>query len=293
MKNSTISIIITILGALYTLTFANEVENGIESESGTSFKRNPVNYTIILDLSDRVLNENQLAYDIAQIELIFNKFKKKARQNLIITFKDRFVLKIIPQKGSTLDLDYYENILQLRLDQISISNKNKRLEKLESKLKPTLKQLQKDAILGDKSNDFEGVDLWSFLNDNKNNLASSGYDNTIIIMTDGYLDFENNNHVIEQDNQYTGTKFLKNLNSNDWKLEAKNKDIGILPIPINFDATWIITGIKSKNENDLYQISKIKHFWDKWINESANTHPNFINYSTESQILSELNSILN
>jgi len=293
MKTITTWTITTILTAFISIAFANGVESKVEDETSSFLKRKPVNYTIILDLSDRVLNQNQLEYDIAQIKLIFSKFKKKAKQNLIITSKDRFVLKIIPQKGSSIDLDYYENILQLRLDQIGISEKNKRLEKLESSLSPVLEKLQKDAILGDNSNDYAGVDLWSFLNDSKENLTKSGYDNTIIIMTDGYLDFENSNHVIEKDNQYTGTKFLRKLNSNDWKAEAENKDIGILPIPLNFDATWIVTGIKSNNESDLLQISKIKYFWDKWIQESANTNPNFINYSSESQILSELNSILN
>ncbi|EMY79931.1 hypothetical protein pgond44_14488 [Psychroflexus gondwanensis ACAM 44] len=287
MKSYTLLTIIIING-LFSLAFANE-ENTSENLS----KRKPINYTIILDLSDRVLNQNQLSYDFAQIELIFKKFKKKAKQNLIITSKDRFVLKIIPQKGSSLDLNYYENILQLRLDQLSIKDKNKRLEKLESILTSTLEKLKKEAVLGKKHSDYAGVDLWSFLNNNKENLTSAGYDNTIIIMTDGYLDFENNNHVIEQNNHFTGTNFLKDLNGNDWKLEAKNKDIGILPISLDFKATWIVTGIKSKEASDLYQISKVKYFWNKWIKQSANTHPLFINYSTKSQILSELNSIIN
>jgi len=52
------------------------------------------------------------------------------------------------------------------------------------------------------------LDLWSFLNNNKENLTSAGYDNTIIIMADGYLVFENNNHVIEQNNNFTGTEIF-------------------------------------------------------------------------------------
>jgi hypothetical protein len=287
MKRSII-ITIIILTGLFNNAFA-KAENTTEMAT----KRKPINYTIILDLSDRVLNKNQLFYDIAQIELIFKRFKKKAKQNLIITSKDRFVLKIIPQKDSALDIDYYENILQLRLDQLSIRDKNQRLEQLDSILTSTLEKLKKEAVLGNKHTDYAGVDLWAFLNENKGNLTSKGYENTIIIMTDGYLDFENNNHVIKQKNQFTGTKFLKNLNDNDWKLDAKNKDIGILPISLDFKATWIVTGIKSKQTSDLFQVSKIKYFWNKWIKESANTYPYFINYNTKNQILSELNSILN
>lgn len=263
------------------------------SAEAVTLKRNPINYTIILDLSDRVLNDNQLSYDIDQIKVMFSKFKQKAKQNLIITSKDRFIVKIIPQKNSPLNVDYYENALQLRLDQISIKDKNNKLENLENQLATILQKLEKEAIYGNKSSDYAGVDLWAFLNDNKDNLTQSDYDNTVIIMTDGYLDFESNNHVLKKGNQFTSTKFINNLNDSNWMNDAKDKNYGIIPIKIKSNATWIVSGIKSKNANDLMQISKLKFFWNKWIKESTNTDPKFINYSTKSQILSELNSILN
>lgn len=263
------------------------------SVEGETSKRNPINYTIILDLSDRILNANQLSYDIDQIKVMFSKFKQKAKQNLIITSKDRFIVKIIPQKNSPLNVDYYENALQLRLDQINIKNKNNRLNQLESQLPIILHQLEEEALYGNKSTDYEGVDLWAFLNDNKENLTELNYDNYVIIMTDGYLDFESNSQVLKKENQFTSTQFINSLSGTNWKEEAKNKNYGIIPIQIKTNATWIISGIKSKNANDLMQITKLKFFWDKWIRESTETKPRFINYSTKSQILFELNSIMN
>src|SRR5690554_1499496 len=115
------------------------------SENSNLTKREPVNYTIILDLSDRVLNDNQLSYDFEQIKMMFNKFKQIAKQNLIITSKDRFVVKIIPQKNSPLDINYYENLLQLRLDQVSIKDKNNFLNKLDAELPAILEKLEKEA----------------------------------------------------------------------------------------------------------------------------------------------------
>jgi hypothetical protein len=276
---------------IYSLIIALSFFNLAFAKAETPTKRKPINYTIILDLSDRVLNERQLDYDIAQIQLMFQKFKKKAKQNLIITSKDRFILKIIPQKGSSLDYNHFENLLQLRLDQIHIKDKNNSMNKLDSILAETLNQLKDNAILGKRKSDYAGVDLWSFLNANKEQIALPLYDNTIVIMTDGYLDFEDNSHVVKRENQFTGTGFIKTLNSNKWKSYAEDKKLGLLPISINHKATWIITGLKSKQPKDLFQITKLKYFWTKWITESAKTTPQFINYSTESQILSELNSI--
>lgn len=269
------------------LSFATSLANA------ETIKRDPINYTIILDLSDRVLNPNQLSYDIEQIKVMFSKFKQKAKQNLIITSKDRFIVKIIPQSNSPLNIDYFENALQLRLDQISIKDKNNRLNRLDNQLSEILQKLESEALYGNKSSDYAGVDLWAFMNENKENVTFPNYENTIIILTDGYLDFENNNHVMKIGNQYTSTKFINALNMKNWKEDAKEKNYGIIPIKINVNANWVISGIKSKNPNDLMQINKLKYFWSKWINESANVTPKFINYSTKSQMVSELNSIIN
>jgi hypothetical protein len=282
MKNSIITSILALI--LCCSSYAVKAE---------TLKRNPINYTIILDLSDRVLNNNQLAYDLEQIKVMFAKFKQKAKQNLIITSKDRFIIKIIPQKYSPLNVDYYENALQLRLDQISIKDKNNRLNQLETQLPTILQKLKQEALYGKKDSDYAGVDLWAFISDNKDHLTSLNYDNTVIIMTDGYLDLENNDHVLRNENQFTSTKFINSLTKQNWKKDATEKNYGIIPIQIKVDATWIISGIKSKNTNDLMQISKLKFFWNKWIKESTNSNPKFINYSTKSQILSELNSLMN
>ncbi|WP_418604154.1 hypothetical protein [Hwangdonia sp.] len=282
MKNS---IYLAIL--IYIFSFASSVANA------ETIKRDPINYTIILDLSDRVLNPNQLSYDIEQIKVMFSKFKQKAKQNLIITSKDRFIVKIIPQNNSPLNIDYFENALQLRLDQISIKDKNNRLNQLDKQFSEILQKLESEALYGNKSSDYAGVDLWAFMNENKENMTFPNYENTIIILTDGYLDFENNNHVMKIGNQYTSTKFINTLNMKNWKEDVKEKNYGIIPIKINVNANWVISGIKSKYPNDLMQINKLKYFWSKWINESANATPKFINYSTKSQIVSELNSIIN
>lgn len=289
MKNSIQKIALTIV---MFITFSNLQAESI-SESALASKRDPVNYTVILDLSDRVLNTNQLTYDIEQIKTMFDKFKQIARQNLIITSKDRFIVRIIPQKNSPLDVNHYEKLLQIRLDQIGVRDKNSKMNQFEAELPNILEKLKNEALYGNRTYDYAGVDMWLFLKDNQDNLAFADYKNTIVIMTDGYLDFESNVHVIKKGNRFTSTRFVNRLNSNSWESDAKEKDYGIIPVSINNKATWIITGLKSKRPNDLMQLSKLKYFWTKWINESANANPNFINYSTQSQMISELKSIIN
>lgn len=288
MKNPILNIV---LGIILFFNLSN-LQASSTDENLNLTKREPINYTIILDLSDRVLNENQLLYDIEQIKTMFNKFKQTAKQNLIITSKDRFIVKIIPQKNSPLDVNYFENVLQLRFDQISIKDKNNRLNQLESELPGILKRLESEALYGKKNSDYSGVDMWLFLKENQENLAFPGYKNTIVIMTDGYLDFESYAHVMKKGNRFTSTSFINKLNSDSWKDDANAKDYGILPVSIKCNATWVISGLKSKKPNDLMQLSKLKYFWTKWIKESTKENPLFINYSTKNQMLSELNSIV-
>ena len=92
MKNIQTTIVILI--QILTIT-----ASGINSLHATeNSKRKPINYNVILDLSDRILIKHQVEKDIAMIEKMFNRFEKKARSGLILTSKDRFCVKIIPQK---------------------------------------------------------------------------------------------------------------------------------------------------------------------------------------------------
>jgi hypothetical protein len=56
------------------------------------------NYTVVLDLSDRILLPEQLDKDFYLIEKYFKVFEKNARRNLVLSSKDRFAIRIIPQK---------------------------------------------------------------------------------------------------------------------------------------------------------------------------------------------------
>ena len=58
-------------------------------------KPKPLNYTVIIDLSDRILLPEQLDKDFYLIEKYFKIFKENSRRNLVLTSKNRFSVKII------------------------------------------------------------------------------------------------------------------------------------------------------------------------------------------------------
>lgn len=248
----------------------------------------PKNYTVILDLSDRILVPEQLDKDFYMIEKYFKNFEKNSRRNLVLTSKNRFSVKIIPQKNSPLNINRYEDLLQLYLDETEVKDKNKLLLALSQSLHKTLNILKKDALYGKASDAYFGVDIWAYLHDHGMELSKSGYTNTVLILTDGYFDFESQAHVIHNKNKYTSTQFLNRLTSNDWKKEAESKQMGLLPITLDKGTKWIVAGIAGKKTNDILQTEKITYYWNKWLTESGVASSKFILNGSKSEMNSTL-----
>ena len=252
----------------------------------------PVNQIVILDLSDRILVPGQLDKDFSLIIAAFKSFEKQARQNLVISSKDRFSIKIIPQKNSPLNVNHYEDLLQLYLDETEVAAKNKSLVSLSKALPTILEDLKKDALYGKTSNAYFGVDIWAYLHDNGMDLSKSGYENQIIILTDGYFDFESQAHVLKDKNQYTSTRFLNDLTTSNWKEISESKHYGLLPIKLDKNSKWIIAGISGKKANDILQTEKITYFWEKWLNQSGVSKVGVILNSSTTDMKSKLSAQL-
>jgi hypothetical protein len=255
-------------------------------------EKQAVNYVVLLDLSDRILVPEQLDKDFALIATAFKSFEKQARQNLVISSKDRFSIKIIPQKNSPLNVNHYEDLLQLYLDETEVAAKNKSLVSLSKALPIILENLKKDALYGKTSNAYFGVDIWAYLHDNGMDLSKSGYENQILILTDGYFDFESQAHVLKDKNQYTSTRFLNDLTTSNWKEISESKQFGLLPIHLEKNTQWIVAGISGKKANDILQTEKITYFWEKWLKQSGVKKVGVILNSSKTAMSSKLSAQL-
>lgn len=255
-------------------------------------EKKPINQIVLLDLSDRILVPEQLDKDFALIATAFKSFENQARQNLVLSSKDRFCVKIIPQKNSPLDVNKYEDLLQLYLDETEVAAKNKSLLSLSKTLPKILENLKKDALYGKTSNAYFGVDIWAYLHDNGMNLSISGYENQILILTDGYFDFESQAHVLKDKNQYTSTRFLNDLSTSNWKEISTSQQYGLLPIKLDKNSKWIIAGLSGKKVNDILQTEKITYFWEKWLNQSGVSKVGVILNSSTTDMKSKLSAQL-
>lgn len=229
------------------------------------------NYVIVLDLSDRLIqNPNQVNIDTSAIRAVFEKFEKSVQKNLVIKSKDKFSVRIIPQPTSSLPTNTFENALSIDMSKYSAALKLKELNKFKDNLNAQLTLLYQQSFLGNKSNNFSGVDVWQYFNEQINTDLDNKYNNKVVILTDGYFDFEDKTHGIKNGKLSTTTNaILKQMKSPSWEEEANKKCIGLMPVKINTQASWLICGIQSKNDKDLEEVKKLSYIWKKWLKNSG------------------------
>ena len=180
------------------------------------------------------------------------------------------------------------DLLQLYLDETPVAVKNKSLETLSKSLRGTLEKLKKEALFGKTTSSYFGVDIWAYLHDNGLELSKKGFSNSVLVITDGYFDFENQVHVIRDKNQYTSTRFLNDLITSNWKQISESQQYGLLPIQLEKNTKWIVAGISGKKANDILQTEKITYFWKKWLIKSGVKHVDIILSGSTSSMCSSL-----
>lgn len=230
------------------------------------------NYVVVLDLSDRIIQKNdQVDIDTNSIRAAFEKFEESVHNNLVVKSRDKFSVRIIPQKLSSLPGNTFENNLSIDLGKYNAAEKLKELNSFKNNFSKQLSLLYQQAYLGNKNSDFAGVDIWQYFNEQINSDIDSNYNNKVLIITDGYFDFEDKNHGIENNNKATTTSpLLKKMNTPDWQKVADENEIGLLPVKLTANANWLVCGIQPKMGNkDLLEAEKLNYLWKKWLLNSG------------------------
>ena len=259
MKN--ILFIISAAIVLYSCTTKGEMQTKAINE----------NYVILLDLSDRLIqNPDQVNIDTSVIRAVFEKFEKSVQRNLVIKSKDRFSIRIIPQRGSSLSANAFENSLSLDMAKYSAAEKLKQLNIFKAALSGQLALLYQQSFLGNKNSNFSGVDIWQYFNEQINSDLDNRFNNKVVVLTDGYFDFEDKSHGLNNGSlATTTTPLLQKMKGQLWEKEAEEKNIGLMPVKLKNEASWLICGIQSKNSKDLIEVKKLSYLWRNWLKGSG------------------------
>ena len=230
----------------------------------------PTNYLVVLDLSDRLLSQQQAEKDLKAISIVYQSFIKNIKQKNVINAKDRFKVKIVHQPGTSLNESAYQQFLELDLSTIPAMNRIWAVTEFDQRIGAALRSLYKEAEMGSKPTDYSGVDIWRFFNERLQLELRENMHNEVVILNDGYFDYESKTHpAIEKGNRSTNSSFYRVIRGNNWKSTMKKGDYGILKTLRDFqqfDAKIVIVGLNPK-KNTLTELDMLKGIWSKWLNE--------------------------
>ncbi len=236
------------------------------SAIGQEKEEGKYNFIVLLDLSDRMLNTRQADFDKEMIKSFFKRFEEIARTRFFIRSHEGFHISIIPQYGSPLQSMDFEEKLNIQLDVISPVNRAQEAGAFFAGFEKELDQLYEKARIGEKTSDYFGVDIWSYFNNRLSFDLKDDAQNIVLILTDGYFDFENHEFTSKRQNRFTSSIFLKNLDA-DWHKKAESENYGYLPADCDLSNTQIIVaGIHPKKLSQTEE-QKLTYFWEKWLKE--------------------------
>ena len=249
---------------------------GDEGDDPISKKEiSPRNVIILLDLSDRlILNQNQIELDKQLIGSIAGIYLKTIKDTIVkydkdfSLIKDKFSVRIADQKNSIINKDQYENNLQFDFKSNKKDNYKFILQEFVPLLNNEIDKLYTEASLSKIPEEYSGADIWKFFNDDLEPMLdnSPNAKNYLIILTDGYLYFEDYKGKVESSNRRTDMKFLNNLRDKNWEETFENQDLGLIKPNKSFPNLKVaVMEVQPKdfwNEYDL-----IKKVWGKWFQE--------------------------
>lgn len=252
-------------------------------------EQKPVNYMVLLDLSDRLLSPGQVNRDIETIRTVFKEFNSQVRKNLVINSRDKFQVIIAPQKGIKYNTDDFENVLFIDMGSINSGVKINTLVEFGNNLPAKLNELYTASVLGNKTSDYPGAGIWQFFNENLEYLAEERYENYLVVITDGYFDLEDYARQLPVGNRFPTTSFLSVARNNiSWREKLEEQDMGLLPVKKDFKNLKVIVSELCPKYDFQYESDMLTYVWTKWCKEMNVTNVRVITKTSLPQTIALL-----
>ena len=233
------------------------------------------NYIVLLDLSDRILfnNQQQVPKDLSVINSIFAVFKSKLGvkdpTHLYYTVNDKLKVLIAPQKTTPKSLYDMVGSLRIELAAEQPDRKASLIDSAEKNFNTTLPLIYKQAVIGNNSNAYSGADIWKYFNEDLDDDLEKDAQNTLFIITDGYMDLEKSEERPAQNNRFAScTQIINALRKYpDWENKFTEGDYGILPIGKKFANLRVVLLQVNPKDDWNGEYSLLTKIWGKWFNE--------------------------
>jgi hypothetical protein len=268
----------------FAVTGCNEFEQAVKDAKKDVPKPPRDNYIVLLDLSDRILNNNQqqVSKDIFVVESIYSAFKSKLNSKdpsrLFYTVNDKLKVLVAPQRNSTGEVYDIAGDLRISLSSAQPEQKAKLIEVTEKRFDTLLPMMYKKAVISNNSTDYAGADIWRYFNEDLQDDLEKDAQNTLFIVTDGYMNFESNEGRLSKNNRFTScTQIINSLKKlPDWNTRFQQGDYGLLPVNKKFPNLRVILLELNPKEDWAGEYTLLTSIWAKWFTEMGITSYSFV-----------------
>lgn len=176
----------------------SEATNRISDE-----KPAPLNISIILDLSDRIMRDNvtptQTDRDTAIVAYLADWFKAQTLGPQILKSENKIKVFFYPIPKNS-EIATLAESLSLDMGELNPADRRKNLETMKATFMGNLSQIYRETL---EEKHFIGCDIWDFFSNKKVDqlCIKPGARNIVVILTDGYL-FQAN-HKLKEGNAYS------------------------------------------------------------------------------------------
>lgn len=277
---------------LFIATGCNEFQEAVREAKKENTAPPVDNYIVLLDLSDRILynNQQQVAKDLTVLKTIQSLFRaninSKDPTHTYYAINDKLKVLIAPQKTTPRKL--YDDAAQLRvaLSSEEAMKKAAAVDQSEKTFSNVLPGLYRQAVISNNSADYVGADIWKYFDEDLADDLEKNARNTLFILTDGYLDFERTEDRPVQGNRFTSCAQLINSLKNypDWNTKFDAGDYGLMPVGKKFsNLKVVLLEVNPKQDwNGEYKL--LTRIWSKWFREMGIDSCSFIKNDNISEV---------
>lgn len=163
------------------------------------------NYIILLDLSDRlIVQDQQPQRDKEIIKHLYSLFEEKVKKEMYLKSRDEIRVVIAPQKGAGLNRNSIEDKLYVNMSSMDPISRKAKEEKRRADFSANLDTLYRKAVFSRNPNDYYGADIWKYFYedlkiDYSNDTLTQNY---LFILTDGYPIVGQQNKLLKVKNDF-------------------------------------------------------------------------------------------
>lgn len=230
-----------------------------------------LNISVLIDLSDRIdtlkhPNPTMEYYvrDVGYINSISEAFMAHVNSKKIKQINDKIQVYFDPAPLNP-KINSISNGLKFELTKDNVSTELLSTIKESYSLSP-LKLYQ----LAIEDNNYVGADTWKFFQNKINDYCIDEiHRNIVIILTDGYIYFDNSLMKEKNRTSFVTSKSIRdnNLNGPDWSEKLIGNDLGFIVANEDLsDLEILVLGINPDSRNP-YEEKIITAYWTKWFEE--------------------------